>query len=233
LDTTIPLAHQARYRLNPNYVTIVKQDINKLLVVGLIKYIEEATWLSPIVIIPKKNGKLRIYIDFRKLNVATKKDPYPLPFTNEVLNTITRYEAYSFLDAYSRYHQISIAPKDIYKIAFVINWGAFIWKVMSFGVKNGPPTYQKAMTKAFREYLDSLVKIFLDYFTMYHMENHLQKLKLCFQKCREYGINLNPNKCAFMLFSRMILGFIVSKEGKPLDLQKIQIIVNKPPPKNP
>jgi hypothetical protein len=68
-----------------------------LLVVGFIQSIEEATWLSPIVIVPKKNGKLRIYIDFKKLNAATKKDPYPLPFTYEVLNTIIGYEAYSFL----------------------------------------------------------------------------------------------------------------------------------------
>jgi hypothetical protein len=69
---------------------------------------------------------LKICIDFKTLNVATKKDPYPLPFTNEILNTIIGYEAYSFLDGYSRYHQISIAPKDIYKTAFVIDWGAFI-----------------------------------------------------------------------------------------------------------
>jgi len=68
-----------------------------LLVVGFIQSIEEATWLSPIVIVPKKNGKLRIYIDFKKVNATTKKDPYPLPFTYEMLNTIIGYEAYSFL----------------------------------------------------------------------------------------------------------------------------------------
>jgi hypothetical protein len=101
LDTTIPLAHQVRYKLNPNYVTIVKQDIDKLLVVGFIQLVEEATWLSPIVVAPKKNDKLRICRDFKKLNVAMKKDPYPLPFTNEMLNTIAGYEAYSFLDGYS------------------------------------------------------------------------------------------------------------------------------------
>jgi hypothetical protein len=97
--------------------------------------------LSPIVVIPKKNGKLRICIDFKKLNVATKKDPYPLPFIDEVLNIVTGYEAYSFFDGYSRYHQISLAPEDKYKTAFVIDWGAFICKVIPFGVKNGPPTY--------------------------------------------------------------------------------------------
>jgi hypothetical protein len=84
LDTIILLAHQAKYRLNLNYAIVVKQNINKLLAVGFIESIEETTWLSPIIIVPKKNGKLKICIDFKKLNVATKKDPYPLPFTNEV-----------------------------------------------------------------------------------------------------------------------------------------------------
>jgi hypothetical protein len=69
-----------------------------LLATGFIEFVEEATWLSPIVVGPKKNGKLKIYIDFRKLNIATKKDPYLIPFTYEKLNTIGGYEAYSFLD---------------------------------------------------------------------------------------------------------------------------------------
>jgi len=77
--------------------------------------------LSPIVVIPKKNGKFKICIDFKKLNEATKKDPYPLPFRDEVMNTIVRYETYFFLDGYSRYHQISIVPKDRYKTTFIIN----------------------------------------------------------------------------------------------------------------
>jgi hypothetical protein len=103
--------------------------------------------MSPIVVIPKKNGKLRICIAFRKLNLATKKDPYPLPFIDEVLKTVAGYEAYSFLNGYSRYHIIFIALKARFKTTFVINWGAFIWKVMPFGVKNGPPTYQRLLPK--------------------------------------------------------------------------------------
>jgi hypothetical protein len=94
-----------------------------LLTVVFIEFIEEATWLSPIIVVPKKNGKLRIYIDFIKLNATIKKDPYPLPFTNEVLNTIAGYEAYSFLDGYLRYHQISIVPEDKCKTTFVTDWG--------------------------------------------------------------------------------------------------------------
>jgi hypothetical protein len=95
LDTTIPPTHQAKYKLNPNYVIAVKQNINKLLATRFIKSIEEATWLSPIVVIFFKNGKLRICIDFQNPNAATKKDPYPLLFIDEVLNTVARYEAYS------------------------------------------------------------------------------------------------------------------------------------------
>jgi len=97
--------------------------------------------LSPIVVVPKKNGKLQICLDFIKLNVATKKDPYPLRFTDEVLNIVIRYETYSFLNGYSRYHQIFIALKNRYKPTFVTDLGTFIWKVMLFGVLNGPPTY--------------------------------------------------------------------------------------------
>jgi hypothetical protein len=144
-----------------------------LLTTGFIEYVEEVTWLSPIVIIPK-NGKLKICIDFKKLNATTKKDSYPLPLINEVLNTIGGYEAYSFLDGCSRYHQIFIPPKDRYKITFVTYWGAFIWKVMLFGVKNGPQTYQRVVTKTFKEYMENFMKIFLDDFTVYSdMESHL------------------------------------------------------------
>ncbi len=105
---------------------------------------------------------------------------------------------------------------------------------MSFGVKNGPPIYQKVITKTFKEYLHNLMNILLEDFIVYSdMESHLQKLRLCFQKCREHGISLNLDKCAFMVFLGMILGFIVSKEGKLPNPKRIQAIVNMPPPKNP
>jgi hypothetical protein len=98
--------------LNPNYDVIVKQDTNKLFAISFIKLVEEMTWLLPIVVIPKKNGKLRIFVYFRKLNAAIKKDLYPLPFTDEVINIVDRHKVYTFLDRFSRYHQISITPKD-------------------------------------------------------------------------------------------------------------------------
>jgi hypothetical protein len=90
--------------LKLNYIEVIKQNIDKLLVNGFIQPIEEDTWLSPIMVVFNKNKKLKICVDFRKLNRATKKDPYPLPFSDEVLNTIIRYKVYSILDGYLRYH---------------------------------------------------------------------------------------------------------------------------------
>jgi hypothetical protein len=84
---------------------------------------------------------------------------------------------------------------------------------MPFGVRNGPPTFQKVVNRTFRKYLDQFMKIFLDDFMVYSdMESHLMKLKLCFHKCKEYKISLNLKKCAFMVFLGLILRFILSKE---------------------
>ncbi len=135
-----------------------------------------------------------------------------LPFTNEVINIVTEHEVYTFLNGFSRYHHISIALEDQYKIAFVTDWGAFVWVVMPFGIKNGPPTYQRLVTKAFCEYIDVFMKIFLDDFTIFSdMSNYLEKLQKCFLKCRKNDICLNPKKCAFMVYTKIILRFIISK----------------------
>ncbi len=197
--------------MNFNYVAIVKHDIEKLLAIGFIQPVEEATWLSPTMVIPKKNGKQKNCVDFRKLNKATEKDPYILPFFNEVQNTLARYETYSFLDGYFGYHQIFIAFEDKYKTTFIINWGAFVWMVMPYG----PPTFQRIDSRAFKKCLDQFMKIFVNDFMVYNdTESHLMKLRLCFKKCKQNRTSFNPKKCAFMIFSRLILGFIVSKEGK-------------------
>jgi hypothetical protein len=99
LDTTIPLAHQVRYMLNPNYIIAVKHDIDKLLAVGFIQHVEKATWLSPIVVVPKKNGKFKFMWISKSYMQQQKKNPFPLPiFTFEALNIVVRCEACSFLD---------------------------------------------------------------------------------------------------------------------------------------
>ena len=116
--------------MNPNYAKAVKEDLEKLLKADFIELVDQATWLSPIVVVPKKIGKLRICVDFRRLNAATKKDPYPLPFTDEVLDTVIGYAAYSFIDCFSGYHQVHIHADDRYKTAFITKWGAYVWVVI-------------------------------------------------------------------------------------------------------
>ncbi len=111
-------------------------------------------------VVPKKNGKLGICVDFRKMQKATKENPYPSQFSYECLNIVTWYEAYSFLDGYLGYHQIFITLKNRYKTTFIIGWGGFLWMVMPFCVKNGPPTFQIVVNRTFREYLDQFMKIF-------------------------------------------------------------------------
>jgi hypothetical protein len=96
------------------------------------------------------------------LNTATKKYPYPLTFTNEVLDKVVGHEVYSFSDSFFGYHQIQITPKDCYKTTFITDWGRFVWVVMPFGFKNAPPTHQRTMSKAFKDYLDDFMKLFLD-----------------------------------------------------------------------
>ena len=104
----------------------MKEDLEKLLKAGFIEPVDQATWLSPIVVVSKKNDKLRICVNFRRLNAATKKDRYPLPFTDEVLNIVIGYAAYSFIDCFSGYHQVHIHADDRYKTAFITEWGAYV-----------------------------------------------------------------------------------------------------------
>jgi hypothetical protein len=90
--------------MNPNYVMVVRQDLDKLLIAWCIAPIEEATWLSPIVVVSNKNEKFQICVDFQKINATTKKDPYPLPFMEDILDVVVRHEVYLFLDGFLGYH---------------------------------------------------------------------------------------------------------------------------------
>ena len=103
--------------------------------------------------VPKKNGKIRVCVDFRKLNEQTIKDPFPLPFADTMLDQIAGVEMYSFADGYSGYNQISLAKEDREKTTFITEWGAFMYLVMPFGLCNAPAMFQRAMITIFREYL--------------------------------------------------------------------------------
>jgi len=100
---------------------------------------------------------------------------------------------------------------------------------MPFGVKNGLPTYQRAITKTFHEYIDVFMKIFIDDFIVFNdLSTHFEKLKKCFVECKEFGMSFNPNKCAFMVFLGIILGFIVFKVRKVMDPKKVKALINMP-----
>ena len=112
LNKDAKLVQQRRYRLNPNYAMRVKEEIDKLLKVGFIRLVKKATWLSPIVVVPKKNGKIRVCLDYRKLNAATVTDAFLLPFTDGILDAVAGHEIYSFLDGFSGYNQVLMHLDD-------------------------------------------------------------------------------------------------------------------------
>ncbi|MCO5565051.1 hypothetical protein L7F22_018722 [Adiantum nelumboides] len=200
---------------------------------GFIYPIEHSEWVSPIVIVPKKNGKLRVCVDLKKVNAATRRDHYPLPYSEHVLERVASKEAYSFLDGYSGYNQITIALEDQAKTAFITEFGVFAFRIMAFGLTNAPATFQRFINTAFKEYLRDFCEAFLDDFCIYSSwEEDLSCLKKVFEKFRLYRISLNPFKCQFWVKHEVILGHIVSKNGISTDEDKIKVILELPPPHN-
>ncbi len=133
------LIKQRQYIMNPNYALRVKEDLDKLLNVGFIYLIETIQWLSPLIIVPKKKGKLHICVDYQKLNAQTKEDPFLLPF----LDSMAGHEMYSFMDDHISYKQIKMAKEDKENTTFISIWGAYTNNIMPFGLCNVPTTFKK------------------------------------------------------------------------------------------
>ena len=125
--------------MNPNYASRVKEEIDKLLKARFIQPVKQATGLSPIVVVPKKNGKFCICVDCRKLSAITITDAFPLLFTNNVLDAVA--DMYSFLDDFSGCNQLRMRPDDQGKTVFVIDWGVYVAVVMMFGLKTASATF--------------------------------------------------------------------------------------------
>jgi hypothetical protein len=143
----------------------VKEDLNKLLDARFIYPIDTMQWLSPLVIVPKKNGKFKICVDYRKLNTLTRKDPFPLPFLDLVLDIVTRHDMYSLRDGYSGYNQVKMGKKNQENIAFILECNAY--NVMPFGLCNGLVTFQKVVTKTFNKYFNNFMQVFFDEFNVF------------------------------------------------------------------
>lgn len=165
---TIPLREDAKpskqrpYSYNDNYAKKIEEEIMKLKQAGFIYEIEHREWVSPLVVVPKKNGKLRVCVNLKKVNAATIRDHYPFPITDHVIERVVRAEAYSFLDGFSGYNQLCIDPKDQHKTAFATEWGTFAFKVMAFGLTNAPATFQRLMCHIFCEFLRSFLEVYVD-----------------------------------------------------------------------
>eukprot|EP00253_Pinus_taeda_P017782 PITA_17782 len=223
---------QPQRRMNPALKDIVREEVQKLLDAGFIYPISDSERVSPLVLVPKKNGKWRICVDYRELNKATKKDHFPLPFIDQVLDGLAGKRFFSFLDGFSRYNQIQINPEDQDKTTFTCPWGTFAYRVLPFGVCNAPATFQRAVLSIFAELVHDSVEIYMDDFTPYRssFQEALSNLGKVLSKCIEMNLSLSPEKCEFLMIEGTVLGHTISRQGLQVDPSKIAIIKKVPPP---
>ena len=132
-----PIRQKLR-RLGQEQMQALKEEVDKLLHAGFITPVNTTDWVSPVVVTPKKDGRWRVCMDFKHLNYATKKDPYPLPFLDEIFYALAGYERYNVCDGFSGYFQLKIAEEDQEKTTFITPWGCFCYKVLPYGLTNGP-----------------------------------------------------------------------------------------------
>ncbi|KAH9319141.1 hypothetical protein KI387_020910, partial [Taxus chinensis] len=130
------LVRKRTYRMNPNMCIRVKEELDKMIASSIIEAMEESEWISPMVINIKKDGKIRICVDYRELNAVCIINLFPTPFTEEILEGVAGREVYSFTDGFSGYHQVRIAKEDQDKTTFATKWGTFAYTVMPFGLRN-------------------------------------------------------------------------------------------------
>ncbi|XP_052198389.1 uncharacterized protein LOC127805674 [Diospyros lotus] len=232
----------AQRRLNPIMKEVVKKEIIKWLDNGIIYPISDSSWVSPVQCVPKKGGMTvvqnennelistrtvtgwRICMGYRKLNKATRKDHFPLPFIDQMLDKLAGHEFYCFLDGYSGYNQIAIAPKDQEKTTFTCPYGTFAFRRMPFGLCNAPTTFQRCMMAIFSDMIEKFIEVFMDDFSVFgdSFDLCLANLKLVLQRCEDTNLVLNWEKCHFMVREGVVLGFYrrfikdFSKISKPL-----------------
>ncbi|CAN6462671.1 unnamed protein product [Victoria cruziana] len=149
-------------QLDPRLMGQVKEGLEDLLKVGFIRVIDYPEWLANIVVVPKKNKKIRHCIDFRDQNKATPKDDYPLPNIDLLVDSTAAHAMLSFIDSYSGYNQIRLVSQDQPKTSFTIPQRAFCYTVIPFGLKNGGATYQRAMSAIFYDQMHTIMDAYVD-----------------------------------------------------------------------
>ncbi|KAL4335708.1 hypothetical protein GQ457_07G002730 [Hibiscus cannabinus] len=240
----------AQRRLNQAMKDVVRKEILKWLDAGIIYPISDSKWVSPVQCVPKKGGitvisneknKLiptrtvtgwRVCMDYRKLNKATRKNHFPLPFIDQMLDRLAGKQFYCFLDGYSGYNQIAIAPEDQSKTTFTCPYGTFAFRRMPFRLCNAPATFQRCMTAIFSDLNEDCLEIFMDDFSTFgeDFESCLSNLEKVLKRCKETNLVLNWEKCHFMVDEGIVLGHKISSKGMEVDKAKIEVISKLPPP---
>ena len=174
----------------------------------------------------------RVCIDYTKLNTATRKDHFPLPFIDQMLDRLARHLHFCFLDGYSGYNQIAIAPEDQEKTTFTCPFGTFAFRRMPFGLCNAPGTFQRCMMSIFSDLAEEFMEIFMDDFTVYgsNFEKCLHNLGTVLQRCKDKNLSLNWEKCHFMVTEGIVLRHMISTARLEVDQAKVSIIRNLMPP---
>ncbi|CAL8089530.1 unnamed protein product [Prunus armeniaca] len=241
---------EAQRRLNPPMMEVVKKEIIKLLDCGVFYPISDIRWVSPIQVVPKKSGVTvvkneenellptriqtgwRVCIDYRKLNATTRKDHFPLPFIDQMLERLAGHSFYCFLDGYSGCNQIVIAPDDQEKTTFTCPFGTFGYRRMPFGLCNAPATFQRCMVSIFSDFVEKIIEVFMDDFSVFgdSFDGCLTNLTLILKRCIETNLVLNWEKCHFMVKQGIVLGHIVSEKGIEVDKSKIGLVRHLPSP---
>ena len=251
LEDNVKTSIEHQRRLNPVMKDVVRKEVLKWLNVGFIYAISYSPWVSPVHVVPKKGGFTvirnernelipirtvtgwRVYIDYRKLNTATRKDHFPLPFIDQMLDRLVGHPHFCFLDGYSGYNQIAIAPEDQEKTTFTCPYGTFAFRRMSFRLCNAPATFQRCMMSMFSDLAEEVMEIFMDDLTVYgsSFEHCLQNLGTVLHTCQDKNLALNWEKCHFMVTKGIVLGHIISAAGLEVDQAKVFIIKTLFPPK--
>ncbi|RDY11571.1 hypothetical protein CR513_03764, partial [Mucuna pruriens] len=148
------------------------------------------------IVMKNQHDELRVCIDYRRLNQATRKDHFPLPFIDQVLEKLAGKSHYCFLDGFSRYMQIHIAPEDQHKTTFTWLFGTFVYTRMPFGLCNMPSTFQHCMTSIFSDLLQKCMEVFMDDFAVYvdSFDACLENLSKVLKRCIDIDLVLNFEK---------------------------------------
>ena len=194
--------------------------------------VECLEWLANFVSVPKKDGKVRVCVDFRDLNKASPKDDFPLPHIDMLVESTTGHSMLSFMDGFFGYNQIMMALEDMEK-TFIIEWGTYCYRVMPFVLNNAGAPYQRAATTLFHDMMHKDVEVYVDDMIVKSRDraDHLAALQRFFERIRRFKLRLNPKKCTFGITFGKLLVHIVSERGIEVDLEKIRAILDMPAPR--